>query len=287
MSIYYNLNPDDTFFDYVHWSLKQEGYTYGDLTADAADSVRISNANNLNNIKELMALGELAQGLTQIFSAGTFSSLKSVAKAVSGTYLAYHYGLRLTVKDADSLAHGLDKLDLDHSTQTVGSSRSVEIECPGHPGISIFVDQHFKGVIDNFSNEYKYFVDKVKQFTRGIFEFDLVPSMSNLWDAIPFSFVLDWIFPIGDAFERSETRQYVKTLTWRKAFYSQKWNWSYGDAFTTESGYKYTCNLKFKYYTRTCSSTVAIPPLGSVDQKPKGLVKHWFEGTALFISYLK
>jgi hypothetical protein len=34
---------------------------------------------------------------------------------------------------------------------------------------------------------------------------DLLPSLSNVWDFVPYSFVVDWLVPVGDLLERLDT----------------------------------------------------------------------------------
>jgi hypothetical protein len=285
-TFYYHLSPNDSFFEYVHWACDQE-YSYGDLTADAADSIRISNSNNLNNFKELLQLGDLAKGLTQWIELtnGTLNGTpigkaKSVAKVVAGTYLAAHYGLRLTIKDTEELSESLRKLNPGDRTQTVGAQHSVVVDYPGSiDGIN--VEMRLKAVIGAFTSEFVNFTDATDRALRALYEFDLLPTMSNLWDAVPWSFVVDWLVPLGDAMDRLENKHYVQTLPCHRAFYSQKWTWNQYDEFVSDDGSYYRCSLKYRYYERTCVPQFILPPM-RVDN-PKGLSGHWVELSALLI----
>lgn len=282
-SIYYALRPDAPIFDYVEMLLRDEGGEWGDLTSDAAESVRLTNSNTWLSLFKLANLPSLASGLTKLFAAEAYKSSHALIKAASDTYLAYHYGLRLTVRNMKDFCDGVNKIDLDRFTQTAGSEKEFSLELPGRPGTMIHIQRRAKLILDSYTREQYTIVENMKKMARAFFELDLTPSFENVWDMIPLSFVVDWVFPIGDAFERAENINYVKTLHFRRCFYSEKWNWSYHDDFMTDSGYHYHGDLDFRFYHRDCRPSCIIPSFG-VDHPHKDATKHWLEATALFLS---
>lgn len=283
-SIYYVLRPDNPIFNYVELMIRDEGGEWGDLTLDAAQRVRLTNSNTWLNLFELMDLPNLASGLSKLAAREAYTSVKTLVKAASDTYLAYHYGLRLTVNDMKSFCDKVDKIDFDYYTQTAGSEREFTVDLPGRPGTQIHIARRAKLVLDAATREQYTILENMKKLSRKFYELDLTPSISNVWDAIPFSFVLDWFFPIGDAFDRAEGINYVKTLHFRRCFYSEKWNWFYHDDFVTDSGYHYFGDLSFRFYNRTCRPSCIVPSQ-NVDHSPiQDAPKHWLEATALFLS---
>lgn len=47
---------------------------------------------------------------------------------------------------------------------------------------------------------------------KTLMDVDLFPTLTNVWDLVPFSFVIDWFLDIGSLFERIDTRTYASTL---------------------------------------------------------------------------
>jgi hypothetical protein len=98
---------------------------------------------------------------------------------------------------------------------------------------------------------------------------------------IPFSFVVDWFVPIGDAASWLEDKHYLSTFKVHKAFYTRKVTWASKEIWAI-NGDIYEGSLSFKIYDRYCSLSLAVPPL-RVDT-PKGLHRHSVEATALVIA---
>jgi hypothetical protein len=252
---------------------------FGDLSAEAADSIRALDINTAQYAKDLLAIKELATGLTSLASPG--KGLKSISKKAAKTFLAAHYGLRLTVADTQKVAEAIGRIDTTHTVQRVGASRHLVIDLPGRPEVPVSVSLRLTAVVNSLSNEDLSVVDSFKRVDRGLYELDLMPTASNIWDAIPFSFVVDWFAPIGSSLEVKEKQGYVSSLNVRKAFYSRKFEWALRYK-SQDDSYALSGDLVFKIYERTCQDFLAIPPM-RVDN-PKGLSGHWVEGAAILIS---
>jgi hypothetical protein len=277
----YQLTQSDSFVHYLHWASDQE-YAYGDLTADAAESVRLLNINALQYGKEALELGSFAQSL--VSSASELAGAKSIAtalKAGSSLYLASHYGLKLTVRDTQEIANAIDSWQTEYRYQTIGASHRVSFDYPGRDDCTITCDLHLTGVIDYFSLEQTDYLNSLKWGARALYELDLAPTLANIWDAVPFSFVADWFAPIGQSFEKLELTNYIRTFQVKKMFYSRKYSWSYREDFVTESGVHYYGPLTFKLYERDCENKCILPPMRV--SNPKGLSGHWLEATAILI----
>jgi hypothetical protein len=145
----------------------------------------------------------------------------------------------------------------------------------------VAVSTRMTGVVDYFSNDQLYFLDKVEHSKRALYELDLVPSMANLWDMVPLSFVGDWFVPLGDAMEDIELHNYEHSLSVHKAFYSRKITWAAPEEIEYR-GFLLKGSMSYRYYERICSPHLIIPPV-RVD-RPKGLSGHWIEAAALILS---
>jgi hypothetical protein len=253
---------------------------FGDLSAKAAESVRLLNINSLAYGKDLLAIRDLAKGLTTLANPG--KGVKNIAKGAAKTYLAAHYGARLTVKDTQEIASAISKVDPVHTEQRIGAQEHVVVDHPGRPDVPISVSLRLSGVIDALTKDQTSIVGGFRKIDRALYELDLMPSAANIWDAVPFSFVVDWFVPIGDMLERQETTSYVATLPVRKVFLTREITWAYRDQFVLENGWSVAGSISKRIYHRVCSDSLPTPPL-RVDS-PKGLSNHWIEGAALLIS---
>lgn len=272
----FSLKQGDQFMDYLHWK-SDRLCSFGDLSAKAAESVRLCNINGIAYAKDFFEMGKLASSLVRSFG----HSIKGVIKGLSGAYLAAHYGLKLTVKDTEELASAIDRVDLEHETQTLGAQQHVDFDYPG--GASrITCDLRCTARVKAFSNEQMDCFKLTKDAMRKLYEFDLAPTAANVWDMIPFSFIVDWFAPLGDAAEKLEVRNYCQTFDVHEAFYSRRYKWTSTHSFEW-NGYKYTGTAIHSLYERKCTETLFLPPL-RVDQPPQGLSGHWVEGAALILS---
>lgn len=256
---------------------------FGDLTAKGAESIRSLDINSLAYARDLANLKDLAKGLTSLAKPG--KGLKSISKKVAKGYLATHYGLKLTVQDTQHIADTISKYDSDeYNTQSIGASNHCIVQLPGEPDVPVAVDSHFYGRIDALAKEDKNVVQAFKDLDRALLDLDLAPTAENIWDMIPFSFVVDWFLPVGDALSRREITSYVKTLPVQIAFYSRKFTWAKHLRWPVSTGGIVEGPVVFKIYERQCLKHLITPPM-RVD-KPKGLGKHWLEATAILIGNL-
>jgi hypothetical protein len=254
-------------------------YDDGELSLEGVESVRLTNINTVLYVKDFVEIKSLATSLTEFASAEL--KLRPVLKAASAAYLALHYGVRLTRQDTDELAEGIDKVDFDHQYQTVGAEHTEVIPLPGYPDVNVQVNYRMTARIHNWTEEQLFFLDKVKQFKRTMYEWDVVPSLANVWDAIPFSFLVDWIVPIGDQAERLESQHYMQTLELDRAFYSRKYTWSQHLKEMSLNGNLYRGRIDFRYYRRRVQTSFTEPSFRA--ERPKGSFTHVVEGSALYV----
>jgi hypothetical protein len=255
---------------------------FGDLSAEAAKSVRALDINSIAYLKDFAELGKLARSLTS-FANLPAKGGKAVAKAAASTYLAAHYGAKLTVKDTLEIAGAIDKLDAEgFDTQRIGAFKHFTFE-DGN-GWLYSCDLRLTGYIDSLSKEVLSVTDTMKRAKRSLYEADLVPSLANIWDMVPFSFVVDWFVPIGEGAERLETIGHIQTLPVQALFYTRKLTWAEPVDFITSTGDRISGNASCKTYYRQCTDTFAIPPLRA-DLNPKGVTHHWIESTALLVQF--
>lgn len=105
-----------------------------------------------------------------------------LAKTAAGVFLALHYGLKLQLIDTQELFTSLQGVDPNGFQHTVGRSDAT------YPsGVSWEYTYHT--CIDTFSGI-------PTELDRLIHTFDLDLSLENVWDLVPFSFVMDWCIDV-------------------------------------------------------------------------------------------
>lgn len=256
---------------------------WGDLSAKAAESVRELDINSIAYLRDFGALGKLAKSV--IPTGSSLSSFKSAAKAISGVYLGHHYGTRLTINDTWKIAKAIDRLDPSELWQTMGSEKSGTIDTSGH---HVQYTRRLTAKIRGISDDKLRAVDSVNEaidqlsnrIRRVGYEADLLPTLANIWDLVPFSFVIDWFVPIGDAFENIERANYLETLPISVVFLSDKFIWT-DDQTRSFENYQLQPSLSRKYYRRVCRSVLPLPSM-HVDN-PRSFSGHWLEATALIL----
>ncbi len=278
---------NDDIYRSIYWRADQS-LSYGDLSRRAGENVRLLDINSFAYIHDLAALGTLAKQLANIDSGRTW---RSAVHSAANLYLASHYGLRLTIQDTEAIAKAIDRIDADALTQTVSAAGSVTVSLPGHPGKSALCTRRLTAVVDSLSAQQKPVVatanDAVDAFVAYLarigYEADVIPSLANLWDFIPYSFVVDWFLPIGDALEAAETRNYLSTFQVRRCFCTTITEFSVEyDKSTPELTRR--DQLSYRYYDRECRAELPIPPMRV--ENPSGAFTHWVEGTALILQSL-
>jgi hypothetical protein len=260
----------------------EQEMTDGDLTEEAANSVRLTNINSIAYLKDFAELGAFATGMVN--TMGKVFSKSGKFKMLAEAYLALHYGLKLTVKDTRELADSFNRIQLEQMVQTLGASRTYSVDLPGAPGVPVAVKRHLKAEVDCWTNHQRFFFDRVDQCKHALYEYDATPSFENLWDLAPYTFIVDWFLPIGDTLGRMELRDYAQTFNLRRAFYSRKYTWANRESYLTIGGNRVEASVSYSFYSRECTQAFALPPM-RVDN-PKGSFNHFVEAAALILAHL-
>lgn len=302
-------------------AMRDEQYDYGDLTRAATAGIRALDINTIAYIKDMAEIFSLAKSLMSLISPWTkwsearrsidlvFSHIKGKKKkqrilnlklkefvklfrsdgigAVAETYLASHYGLRLTIFDTQSIADAIDSIDTDtHQYQTAGGDKTLSFQGPN--GNDVECKMHLKATIASYANEDMSVLSAMMNIGRALYDLDVVPTLSNLWDMVPMSFIVDWFLPVGDMLEQREQNQYACTLRVRACHYSSKWSYTNTERWSTEVG-DYAAGYEWHVYERTClNSFIVTPPRFDPSiTSSDNLGHHWLESLALITSRAK
>lgn len=182
----------------------------------AYEAVQNANYVAINSIAYIRDLPELF---------GELKALRQVLgdpkdpKAWASLILSANYGTRLTIHDTAELinaiiraarsAHKADKRQF----ATLRSRSGYSVTGPGL--MSGHRELHYKIYHKRLPNEATSIVD-------SLYRWDLLPTAGNIWDLIPYSFVIDWFVNIGDGLELADATLYAQTLDVLGITYSYK-----------------------------------------------------------------
>ena len=182
----------------------------------AYEAVQNANYVAINSIAYLKDMPELF---------GELKALKQVlgnpkdARAWASLILSANYGTRLTIQDTVELinaiirqarsAHKADKRRFSTLRSRSGYSVTGPKFLSGHREL------HYKIY-------HKIIPEGVMSFIDSLYQWDLLPTAGNIWDLIPYSFVIDWFVNIGDNIELADATLYAQTLKVLGITYSYK-----------------------------------------------------------------
>lgn len=274
--------------------------SFGEMALNASDSARLLNINGLAYLKDALGLfkfcgqlstnaGSLAKNFSKLTTcrdvATALSHGKSALKDAASLYLANHYGTKLTIQDTAEIADAIEDLCPDRrETQRIGDSEAYaydEYDYPAyrpHTTSVVAFRRKFTADIRCLDWDTAWLQDKMRILKRGLSETDLLPSWSNAWDMVPWSFVIDWFLPIGEGLEHLERIQHQRTLDLVQCFCSTTGQWTV--SFAPTSGLE--GKLRFRCYKRSCLNLFPTPPI-EPRYKGSNLGKHVPEGAALFV----
>lgn len=235
------------------------------LAAEAVGNVESINFNGIAFIKDALTFGRTCKS----FVKSLRNLSKDIAKNSANLFLSSHYGFKLTYLDTVKL---LETMKSEQSTApylVASSMRRWEPE----PGI--VQEEWYQIHYDRYSKFKESFAD----FTRF---FDLDLDADNIWDMIPYSFVVDWFLHIGDALEI--VSKYDDLQSYRIHFCSKTKKQSRN---ITTPSLPHACetNLKQVVYARQYEEHLTAPLVELKTPTPLPM-KHIWEGGALLLQRL-
>lgn len=119
---------------------------------------------------------------------------RTALKDLGGAWLIWHFGVDPLIKDIYNICERLDEHKNDEWRRVTVSSRSWwQYNMSQGPGAFNWTqDEWYDGVV-RMSME----VRVKNQTTAMLNDFGLVNPASLLWEIVPFSFVIDWFYPVG------------------------------------------------------------------------------------------
>lgn len=163
-------------------------------------------------------------------------ALVALLQLLSNVKLVYSFGIAPTLRDAEDVsrkaASTMQKL-LGSSTyqeQTIKGKFSFDIPdeyCGAFPGIHLSARSSIRIRIDE---------DSLLASILPTYALGLLPSVSNLWDIVPWSFLVDWFFPVGEVTSQLETSTLMMLAKTSYSTHSINLAWCFPDDYLTEYG---------------------------------------------------
>jgi hypothetical protein len=127
--------------------------------------------------------------------------------------------------------------------------------------------------------------DAFARVVRGLMDIDVFPELGNIWDVVPYSFVIDWFIPFGDLFDAIDANTYRSTL---QCYYTTvSYNYEFTgvaleDWFPVLQGQVIVGNVDVRYYNRKVLSEIPTPSFSL--HVPAGFTQWIPAGSLLFQS---
>lgn len=231
----------------------------GDSTSSAADAAKAFQGNLIAYVKDIQTLKSTISSAFDILHGRV--SIKKLANA----WLSSRYGLKLTIQDTMELLKGIQ-----HTYKKLSDGKLVST-CRG-------------GTLSDTSTYHcKLYYrpdleDNLQKVLATAVEWDLYPNLENIWDLIPYSFVVDWFVRVGDVLNAVDNMAYLDQVHVIATCYSVKKTWK-ADKIAHTVG---LCgDVSYSRYMRLCPSEPYqyVPHFSGNVPSAKNIV----DGTALII----
>nr|UJQ85098.1 MAG: hypothetical protein 1 [Leviviridae sp.] len=250
--------------DYVHQFRigALTNFNWHDLARDLYSSVEFGTESN--GIAYGIDFSETYDSVQKLFDAVNVKKIRSVSKSLSSLYLSYHYGWKLTYQDTLSMIRELETLPARLKKVLIG--RAITSNGLNTYSMCTWADTSQKQL------------DLLRDLATKL---DAVLSLENVWDLVPYSFVVDWLIPLGDSLNALD---HFLTLEYEYPSCVQSKTWSYIDPKVPVSRFysdEMNGSLTLKLYQRRFSNELETPSFLPNLQSP---LHHTVEGSALIVA---
>jgi hypothetical protein len=247
---------------------------------NAVEGMRTTQVNGISFMKELTEIKTLFEPFIEMLVERKWFS----PKAWAGILLSIRYGWRLSIKDWIDLYNNLKKIVVCHkSIEDYRKFRNSLHTCYGTYKEDL---DHPLGVIKSRSNcrlvlRWELPAKTELDAIMGLIEdMGLRLTLANLWDMIPFSFVVDWFTGIGAPLAAWDMNLELDRLRLRERVSSLR-NRLVSNEFQYYELFNLVGRLTFDTYTRSVSKEF---PKISYERDSPSFRKHTWEMFLLFLA---
>jgi len=238
---------------------------YGVLAMRATEKV---NANQVNMIAFLRDLKDVTSLVPKLKN---FWQLKTMAD----NYLSINYGVLPTIDDIKKIVRAVQGIKpyLDRNGFQVVTA--VHNATASKANVTFKLEQRIKVAIDKEDEGLLALINQVDSM-------GFLLTMENLWDLIPYSFVIDWFLDIGGLLARFDTQLRIMRLGVRYSTLS--WKRTTTIVLSPTPSLPYLGTIDLVQYHRWVVGHCPEPPLSLQTQED---FNHWIEAAALIIQRSK
>jgi hypothetical protein len=177
-----------------------------DLAVSGMNHLQEVTINSLAYTRDLARLRVDAQKLIK-----TLRKVKN-PRSWPDLWLSYRYGFRLFYNDTKEIVDAAKQyrkrkafkgsIRRTHSSSSSSTVNPFGDKIKQRVGLTIYSDE--KSLSE-------------RSAIHAASSLDLMPSLNNIWDFVPYSFVVDWVIPVGDYLERLDTAAAIWSYPIRSA----------------------------------------------------------------------
>lgn len=269
----YECSPDFLPRVYLNQAVIPE---WGQLCQNALDNRQSLDINSIQFLKDFKDLSKMIPPI------GKLKSIKKAPKAIAGLYLWSQYGLMNSVRDSQDIQEAVGKLrqkSKDFRPGRPDRYRSQQAESFVWKNLPITLNYAYTAYINLIPTSVNKVIDTLNQW-------DLFPNAGNIWEIVPFSFVVDWFTNVGDILNSWDSWTSSAMFTCLSSIRTTKCSIDLGsrpEIVNSILPRGVSCSsLVLGWYYRDVGA-VLDPPHIAFHLK-SGAENHWVEGSALIIA---
>lgn len=247
----------------------------GVLSQSAAEQTKLLDTNLLTQVPEMLhlrrSLGSLVEQLTD---PRTYRN----ARRLADLHLSMTYGPGLTINETFQQAERLRRHAVTFNDASRARSRlsyTADLDFLGKTA-SVFIQYTCKCW---YGSSLRHTFDPITEIYRA----GLIPTLEDVWDLIPYSFVVDWIVGVNKFLSQLDAQYLIARLPVFSVVFGRrlmmKGDVSFLDSAAVDDGIRGT--FTYVEYSREVG-TKLVPPTPSL-QSTVSSFDNWSEASALFI----
>lgn len=192
---------------------------WSDLADEAISNCAYVDINTAAYIRDLRLFGNEVKGIIQLMEN------PANPKGWASLYLGARFGSRLTASDTIKLREGINRfLTLARTSLKPSKKRSNFLTVRARGGSAPSMHGK-KGTVTRSTNYKVYYRPhdvELYGLINTLCNWDIWPSGQNVWDLLPYTFVLDWFIGIDKVLETLDRREYESRMQILGTTYSCK-----------------------------------------------------------------
>lgn len=246
-------------------------FDFGELAKQASDKAKAVDTNLIGFIRDLRHPTEMIPKLKNLRQLTKNKKLLKKLKNASDDYLTVKYGWLPTASDLQEILGAFKRHDFRDKNGLV-TLNAGHTSSSAQGFLSLTTTRRIKIAVSDESNP-------LQSLYQRLYNVGAFPTFTNLWDLVPYSFVIDWFVDLGSFLETIDFRLYFATLDIKYVTMSQK-DVS-GLRIVPVKGSPISGNITRVHYHRWVSDQCPVPPLSLTSNMQD--FDHWVESGALIV----